>query len=139
MADNLDLLSKGIAEFNRQEFFLCHETLEELWMDYKGEDREAIQGIIQIAVGYYHLLRGNEIGALKLFERGGNRVEKFAPVWVGFDLSALLQEVNKLKKILQSINAGAAKDSLDNLQFPIIRQIDGSNDCSFPDKGLLSK
>ena len=42
---------KGIDEFNRQLFFECHETLEELWLEERGEDRKFYQGIIQIAAG----------------------------------------------------------------------------------------
>ena len=61
-------LTLGIEQFNQQDFFDCHETLEDLWrLDTSGE-RELIQGIIQIAVGYYHYLRENRVGALKLFE-----------------------------------------------------------------------
>src|SRR5258706_348843 len=31
---------KGIEEFNQQLFFECHETLEELWLEERGEDRK---------------------------------------------------------------------------------------------------
>ncbi len=122
-----DLLAKGIAEFNSREFFLCHETLEELWKDYKAQDREAIQGIIQIAVGFYHLDRDNQKGALKLFERGLRRVEKFGPFWGGYDFSEVLLEVNKLEKNLSLL--GARKMVLDNFAHPVIKEIEGSNDC----------
>ncbi len=122
-----ELLQKGIAEFNAKEYFDCHETLEELWKDYQAPDREAIQGIIQIAVGYYHLRRSNQAGTLKLFERGGARVEKFAPVWQGYDLSVVLQEVKCLQEILQGPDA--SKLVLDNIRFPVIRDMQASNDC----------
>ncbi len=122
-----ELLQKGIAEFNAKEYFDCHETLEELWKDYTDKDREAIQGIIQIAVGYYHLRRGNQAGTLKLFERGGARVERYAPVWQGLDLSDVLQEVKRLKEILSGPDA--SKLVLDNIRFPVIRDIQASNDC----------
>lgn len=68
---------KGIGEFNCREFFECHETLEHLWTYDRSPERELIQGIIQIAVGYYHYLRSNRVGALKLLTRGLARVKKF--------------------------------------------------------------
>ena len=79
-------LAKGVEEFNRREFFECHETLEDLWRGYDAQDRECIQGIIQIAVGYYHLARDNRKGALKLFKRGAERVGRYAPEWHSYNL-----------------------------------------------------
>ncbi|MCW5821309.1 MAG: DUF309 domain-containing protein [Cyanobacteria bacterium TGS_CYA1] len=122
-----ELLAKGIAEFNAQEYFDCHETLEELWKDYTEPDREAIQGIIQIAVGYYHLRRGNYKGATKLFAKGGARVERFAPLWQGLDLCEVLQEVNEVKQIISSTDASNLV--LDNIRFPVIRDTRASKDC----------
>jgi len=85
---------KGIAEFNQREFFECHETLEGVWQKYQLADRELIQGIIQVAVGYYHLLRDNSVGALKLLRRGVGRIEKFAPSHFELDLVPLIADVS---------------------------------------------
>ena len=87
-------LDKGIAEFNRKDFFQCHETLEDLWRVYHGPERECIQGVIQIAVGYYHHGRGNQVGALKLLRRGLERVRKFEPCCLSLDTKALADAVS---------------------------------------------
>ena len=86
---------KGIEEFNAREFFECHETLEHVWQEYREADRELIQGIIQISVGYYHLLRGNSVGALKLLKRGVWRVEKFAPIYFELELAPFIANVSE--------------------------------------------
>ncbi len=90
-----DLLERGIREFNTREFFECHETLEELWQKYLEPDRELIQGIIQIAVGYHHQLRNNSVGALKLLRRGLQRVEKFSPAHFNLDLVPFMEKVSQ--------------------------------------------
>lgn len=84
---------RGIAEFNQREFFECHETLEGVWQKYQQPDRELIQGIIQVAVGYYHLLRDNSVGALKLLRRGVARIEKFAPGHFELDLEPFIANI----------------------------------------------
>jgi len=90
MADELEAeFLKGIEEFNRQEFFECHETLEALWNKQPEPERQFTQGIIQIAVGYYHLLRGNHTGAIKLFTRGLKRITPFCPLYLGIDTNSL--------------------------------------------------
>ncbi|HEY9774020.1 MAG TPA: DUF309 domain-containing protein [Planktothrix sp.] len=93
-------IEKGVAEFNRREFFQCHETLEDVWRIYSGAEREYIQGVIQLAVGYYHHLRGNQVGALKLLRRAHERILKFQPSCLGFDTktlaSAVLEDIERL-------------------------------------------
>jgi uncharacterized protein len=86
-------IDKGVEEFNRRDFFECHETLEGLWRIYEGPQRECIQGIIQIAVGYYHHLRGNQVGALKLLRCGRDRILKFQPGCFGYDTDSLAEAV----------------------------------------------
>ncbi len=87
-------LKKGIEEFNRRDYFQCHETLEELWHRQGEPERQFTQGIIQIAVAYHHLLRGNQRGARKLFRRGLERLTQhlsFAPA--GVDVTSLIRAV----------------------------------------------
>ncbi len=70
------LLLQGVDEFNRGEFFACHETLELLWRQEYAPVRELYRGIIQIAAGLYHLGRGNYRGAVTLLERGLARLRR---------------------------------------------------------------
>ena len=58
--ENLSQLAlDGIEEFNRGEFYECHEYLEEAWMQEPRRVRFLYQGILQVGVGFYHLGRGN--------------------------------------------------------------------------------
>ncbi|HEV2471630.1 MAG TPA: DUF309 domain-containing protein [Chthonomonadales bacterium] len=60
-------------------FFQCHETLEAIWRSERGPVRELYQGIIQIAVGCYHLTqRKNWVGAVNKLEQGAARLERTA-------------------------------------------------------------
>ena len=61
----------GLAQFNSREYFQCHETLESLWIAERGPVRELFQGVIQIAVGCYHLIaRNNFHGATRKLDAG---------------------------------------------------------------------
>ncbi len=96
-------IRKGIEQFNQQEFFECHETLEHFWRTQIGPERELTQGIIQIAVGYHHLLRGNYTGAAKLFQRGLRRIASFRPRYFNIDLEDLTKNVEQ--SLEQAISA----------------------------------
>jgi uncharacterized protein len=87
-----DLVLRGIEEFNRGEFYECHEYLEEAWMEEPRRVRFLYQGILQIGVGFYHLGNGNWRGATGLLRGGTERLEEFAPVTLGIDVGRLIQE-----------------------------------------------
>ena len=101
-------LLKGIDEFNGQQFFECHETLEALWQKQPEPERQFTQGIIQIAVGYYHLLRGNREGAIKLFARGLARIRNYEPQHRGINVTALAGAVARNLEFARSAPADAS-------------------------------
>ena len=88
-------LQKGIEEFNQQLFFECHETLEEIWLEERGEDRKFYQGIIQIAAGYFKLQQGVPVGAIKLWRMGLEKLEPYSPVYLGVELASFSAAVKR--------------------------------------------
>jgi predicted metal-dependent hydrolase len=109
----------GIAEFNRQEFYECHESLEEYWQTLSVDvaHKELIQGIIQIAVAFYHLRRNNVKGALKLLVRGNGRLAAYLPASAGLELSECSEAVTL---DIALIEAGCAFDDA-RLKIPTIQ------------------
>jgi predicted metal-dependent hydrolase len=83
-------LLRGIEEFNRGQFFECHETLEELWMAEARPIRKLYQGILQIGVAFYHLRAGRYRAAVKLLQGGSSYLQPFAPTCLGVDVAGLL-------------------------------------------------
>jgi hypothetical protein len=55
-------------------YFEVHELLEPYWMLEGGEERVALQGLIQVAVGFQHLANGNIVGARALLGDGCGRI-----------------------------------------------------------------
>lgn len=67
-------LSDAAALYDAGLGFEVHELLEPYWARARGADRDAVQGLIQIAVGYQHLANGNAAGARALVEEGATRL-----------------------------------------------------------------
>ena len=61
--------AEGLRLFNKGEYFEAHEALEAAWNAEKGEVRDLYRGILQIAVVYLHITRGNYNGAVKVYAR----------------------------------------------------------------------
>ncbi len=60
---------EGLHLFNEGEFFEAHEALELAWREEKGPVRELYRGILQAAVTYLHMQRGNYRGAVDVYKR----------------------------------------------------------------------
>ena len=90
-------LLKGIAEFNRREYFQCHETLEAVWLPETGPVRAFYQGIIQVAVGMLHTQRGNYRGAASLLGQGIEKLQQFPPRCLGVETGALVEQARRCR------------------------------------------
>ena len=88
-----DLFRKVIEEFNTQCFFEAHDTWEELWRETSGPDRLFYQGLMQTAVGLYHLTNGNFRGARSQFGKALDKLERYLPTYHGIDTVHLTGEV----------------------------------------------
>jgi predicted metal-dependent hydrolase len=99
--------AKGVDEFNEGLFFECHDTLEELWSGVRGPARDFFQGLIQVAVGFYHLGNGNHIGAERLLGRALKRLEPYPDHYGGIDVGDLRGEVSAW---LGALDPGSSAD-----------------------------
>ena len=94
---------QGIAQFNQQDFYACHDTLEAIWMEAIPEEKNFYQGILQIAVGCYHLGNHNWNGAVILLGEGVHRLRIYQPDHHGINVALLVQESYRLLQQLQQI------------------------------------
>jgi predicted metal-dependent hydrolase len=83
---------RGIDLFNRGEFFDCHEVLEELWRPERGERRLFLQGVIHLAVGFYHHEQGNRMGAERQLRKGLKKLAGYLPEFEGVNTAQLYRQ-----------------------------------------------
>jgi len=107
---------QGVEEFNRQEFYACHDTLEALWMESGEPYKQFYQGILQVAVGCYHLNNLNWQGAATLLGEGSRRLRDYQPVYENIDVSQLLEESLALLQALQQIEPDEISQFVEKLQ-----------------------
>ena len=88
------LFKKGIALYNKKEFYEAHEYWEELWIEYHLKDKKFIQALIQLTVAYYHLSTGNQKGALSLLNKSLDKMKLFIPVNRGFDVGQIVNSID---------------------------------------------
>ena len=98
-----DLVLRGIEEFNRGQFYECHEYLEDAWRAESRQVRYLYQGILQIGVGFYHQENGNWRGATGLLKSGIARLNEFEPETLGLDVTRLVRESERCLRELEKL------------------------------------
>jgi uncharacterized protein len=98
---------QGVEEFNRREFYACHDTLEAIWLEAIEPNKTFYQGILQVAVGCYHLSNLNWRGAAILLGEGIRRLNRYLPSYGGIDVEGLLDRSAEMLSVLQQ--AGEAE------------------------------
>jgi predicted metal-dependent hydrolase len=88
---------EGLVLYNAREYFECHEVLENAWRAEKGPIRELYRGILQVAVGYYHIQRGNYVGARKMFKRCRRWLAPFPDTCQGINLAGLRRDMQTVE------------------------------------------
>ncbi|MGE5376971.1 MAG: DUF309 domain-containing protein [Bacteroidota bacterium] len=95
--------AQGLRLFNEGHYFEAHEALEEAWNAEGGKVRDLYRGILQIAVAYLHITRGNYNGAVKVHGRSQKWMQDWPDVCRGIqvgqlrrDAEAVIDEVKRL-------------------------------------------
>jgi predicted metal-dependent hydrolase len=112
---------QGVEQFNSEQFYACHDTLEALWIEATEPEKTLYQGILQIAVALYHLGNGNLRGAMILLGEGTNRLRRYPDNECGIEVDKLLIESVEFLKTLQQADVQkiAHSDLMENLALPL--------------------
>ena len=107
---------RGIEQFNQQQFYACHDTLEAIWVDAPEADKRFYQGILQVAVGCYHLSNNNLRGAIILLGEAVRRLCDYQPDYEEIDVELLLNQTMELLQALQQLKPEQAQTFFQQLQ-----------------------
>tara|TARA_Y100001978_G_scaffold118951_1_gene106066 strand:+ start:62 stop:433 length:372 start_codon:yes stop_codon:yes gene_type:complete len=87
--------------FNSQKWYEAHDAFEDIWNELDGDERQIIQGILQVSVSQFHLNKGNHNGAMILLGEGLGRIKKRSNINLGIDLNLFC---NSLEKLLDKLH-----------------------------------
>ena len=82
-----------------------------------GDERQVIQGILQVSVSQFHLSKGNLNGATILLGEGLGRIKNRTDIDLGIDLESFCKCLEDLLKKLQY------KDTLNEKDTPFLKTL----------------
>ncbi len=101
------LAIQGFELFNRGEFFEAHEVLEEAWNADQTPGRELYRSVLQVAVAYLQIQRGNYPGAVKMFRRVRQWIDPLPDVCRGVQVERLRQDAERVRQRLLELGPEA--------------------------------
>lgn len=94
---------EGLRLFNAGEFFEAHEELETAWREETGEIRNLYRGILQVAVTYLHITRGNYDGAVKVYGRSLKWTRDWGDVCRGINVKKFREDAETVMKEVERL------------------------------------
>jgi hypothetical protein len=88
-------LLKAFGEFNRGDWFECHETLEDLWVGEEGEMRDFYQGL--------------------RLEGGTNYLQRVQPVCQRIDVAGLIIAAGRFHDALAALGPDRMQEAAESL------------------------
>ena len=75
--EHLDKMHEGIDLFNRQLYWECHEALEHIWLEDRGDPHRYVYwAVIQVAAAMVHYQKNNLIGANTMIKKAQEKFKK---------------------------------------------------------------
>ena len=96
-----DSLYFALNLFNDQKWYEAHDAFEDIWNTVDGDQRQVIQGILQVSVSQFHLSKGNLNGATILLGEGLGRIKTRTNINLGIDLESFCKCLEDLLIKLQ--------------------------------------
>ena len=95
-------LIEAINLFNNKKWYEAHDAFEDIWNTLNGDERQIIQGILQVSVSQFHLSKGNLNGATILLGEGLGRIKtRTNNDNLGIDLELFCYSLENLLRKLQ--------------------------------------
>tara|TARA_B000000532_G_scaffold224828_1_gene201899 strand:+ start:162 stop:530 length:369 start_codon:yes stop_codon:yes gene_type:complete len=94
-------LLNALNLFNNHKWYEAHDAFEEIWNCVDGDERQVIQGILQVSVSQFHLSKGNLNGATILLGEGLGRIKTRTNINLGIDLESFCRSLEDLLTKLQ--------------------------------------
>jgi hypothetical protein len=100
----------GLQEFNRGRYFEAHEYLEDAWNEDANVGRNLYRAVLQVAVAYLQIERGNYVGAVKMILRSRQWFAPLPDICRGINVAQLQNDAENVYNILTSTEPGEISD-----------------------------
>jgi len=91
-------LKDGIFYFNNERFWESHESLEGVWKQCYGKEKELVQGIILLAVAFAHGQKDESRVGIGMLERSLEKLGDSPAVYGSIDVDRIRNKIKEMQK-----------------------------------------
>ena len=117
-----DQLAPGIALFNDGDFYACHDTIEEIWLQESSDRQPFLQGLIQAAVAFHHYEHGKWGAARSMLQMAIDKLSPFPDPFDGLETANLLDALRSWKSALDAALQLEERPLRIDLPYPVIHR-----------------
>ena len=117
-------LNRGIDLFNQREFYECHDTIEDIWLQESSDRQPFLQGLIQAAVSFHHYEHGKWGAARSMLQMAIDKLSPFPDTYDGLETGRLLIALRSWKAALDMALQEPVRPDRIELPYPVIRTVD---------------
>ena len=111
---------EGLRLFNAGEYFEAHEALELAWREETGQVRRLYQGILETAVTYLRIQRGNYVGAVKVYDRSMKWLRMWPDICCGVNVGKLRADLDQVIAEVQRLGPERIAEFDQSLLKPVL-------------------
>jgi uncharacterized protein len=100
-------------KFNEGDYYTCHDLLEDMWMEDKGN--LFLKGLLQMSVAIYHYSYGNVKGTRLMMKVAHEYLRPYRPKYWDLDLETVIKYIEHCISIIP--------DDIDKVSFSEIEQL----------------
>ena len=113
-------LDRGIDLFNQREFYECHDTIEEIWLQESSDRQPFLQGLIQAAVAFHHYEHGKWGAARSMLQMAIGKLSPYLNAFDGLEIGPLLTALRSWKAALDEALKRRKRPEHIDLPYPVI-------------------
>ena len=111
---------EGLRLFNEGKYFECHEALELAWGAESGPVRDLYKGILQAAVVYLHMRRGNHTGAVRVYQRCIKLLNQWSDTCRGVNVAGLRADLSRAVEAWQRLGP----NRIDEMDWSLLKPLE---------------
>ncbi len=102
--EHLDKMREGLRLFNKQHYWECHESLEEVWLEDRQDPvRNVYWAVIQVAAAMIHYREKNLVGATGMLNKSREKFRRCRELGVLTPLALKELEWERLEALVAAV------------------------------------
>ncbi|WP_270179852.1 DUF309 domain-containing protein [Alkalihalobacillus sp. CinArs1] len=112
-----------LVAFNEQEFYVCHDLLEEIWLTDRSNT--FVKGLLHLSVAHYHDSYGNSKGTRLMMQSAKDYLTPYMPFHWDIDVCNIIAHIENCQSIIPHSEARSVEkvDQQSLLPYLLIEQV----------------